>query len=173
MYYIMLPDQLGEPIHTSCVLPLILDLPYTPLPDIVQMQNQSNNKICTTYLLQKCVLHEPFTPHVYLHKHIYPWRLWFTTFTNSVIFILGISKPTLVCFSVQLTAVNEKLGEIALSEQGNGPAMLHTLQRHRDILQDYTQEFRKTQQNYQARRERENLLHSVKKDIEWVCGCCD
>ncbi|KAG8309071.1 Golgi SNAP receptor complex member 1 [Homalodisca vitripennis] len=68
---------------------------------------------------------------------------------------------------MQLTTVNEKLGEIASSEAGNGPAMLHTLQRHRDILQDYTQEFRKTQQNYRARRERENLLHSVKKDIDW------
>uniref|UniRef100_A0A1B6IUB5 Golgi SNAP receptor complex member 1 n=1 Tax=Homalodisca liturata TaxID=320908 RepID=A0A1B6IUB5_9HEMI len=66
----------------------------------------------------------------------------------------------------KLTTVNEKLGEIASSEAGNGPAMLHTLQRHRDILQDYTQEFRKTQQNYRARRERENLLHSVKKDID-------
>ncbi|XP_054281104.1 Golgi SNAP receptor complex member 1 [Macrosteles quadrilineatus] len=68
----------------------------------------------------------------------------------------------------KLAAVNEKLGEIASSEQasGGGAAMLHTLQRHRDILQDYTQEFRKTQQNYRARRERENLLHSVKKDID-------
>lgn len=62
--------------------------------------------------------------------------------------------------------MNEKLGVIALNDQGNGSAFLHTLQRHKDILQDYTQEFRKTQQNYQARKERENLLYSVKKDIE-------
>lgn len=66
----------------------------------------------------------------------------------------------------KLTTINEKLGDIGSSEQGSGAAMMHTLQRHREILQDYTQEFRKTQQNYRARREREDLLHSVRKDID-------
>lgn len=46
------------------------------------------------------------------------------------------------------------------------PALVHTLQRHRDILQDYTQEFRKTQNNLKSRKEREELLQGVKKDIE-------
>ncbi|PSN50901.1 Golgi SNAP receptor complex member 1 [Blattella germanica] len=45
-------------------------------------------------------------------------------------------------------------------------ALQHTLQRHREILQDYTQEFRKTQSNYRARREREDLLNTVRKDID-------
>lgn len=46
--------------------------------------------------------------------------------------------------------------------------MRHVLQRHHDILQDYTQEFRKTSANLKARKEREDLLHSVRKDIEYV-----
>ncbi|MEE6468612.1 hypothetical protein FKM82_008328 [Ascaphus truei] len=45
-------------------------------------------------------------------------------------------------------------------------ALMHTLQRHRDILQDYTHEFHKTKANFQAIREREDLLGSVRKDIE-------
>lgn len=44
--------------------------------------------------------------------------------------------------------------------------MRHVLQRHHDILQDYTQEYRKTSANLKARKEREDLLHSVRKDIE-------
>lgn len=35
-------------------------------------------------------------------------------------------------------------------------------------LQDYTQEFHKTKGNFLAIREREDLLGSVRKDIEWV-----
>jgi golgi SNAP receptor complex member 1 len=46
------------------------------------------------------------------------------------------------------------------------PALMHTLQRHREILQDYTQEFRKTKNNLKSRREREELLHGVRKEIE-------
>lgn len=45
-------------------------------------------------------------------------------------------------------------------------ALLHTLQRHRDILQDYSQEFLKTKANITACREREELLGSVKRDID-------
>uniref|UniRef100_H3CJ36 Golgi SNAP receptor complex member 1 n=1 Tax=Tetraodon nigroviridis TaxID=99883 RepID=H3CJ36_TETNG len=45
-------------------------------------------------------------------------------------------------------------------------ALMHTLQRHRDILQDYTHEFHKTKRNFLAIREREDLLGSVRKDIE-------
>ncbi|XP_075219475.1 golgi SNAP receptor complex member Gos28 [Lycorma delicatula] len=68
----------------------------------------------------------------------------------------------------KLTTVNEKLNEMGASEPGNGTGagMVHTLQRHREILQDYTQDFRKTQQNFRTRREREDLLHSVRNDID-------
>lgn len=46
----------------------------------------------------------------------------------------------------------------------SGAAMLHTLQRHRDILADLTRDFRKTNSQHMARREREDLLHSNKSD---------
>ncbi|XP_022202769.1 Golgi SNAP receptor complex member 1 [Nilaparvata lugens] len=67
-----------------------------------------------------------------------------------------------------LSNINDKLGEMGMTESGNGTGagMVHTLQRHREIFQDYTQEFKKTQQNFRARREREDLLHSVRSDID-------
>lgn len=36
--------------------------------------------------------------------------------------------------------------------------MLHTLQRHRDILTDLSRDFRKTTSQHEVRREREDLL---------------
>ena len=54
-----------------------------------------------------------------------------------------------------------------LSVNAHNAAMLHTLQRHRDILQDYTHEFQKTKANITAYREREDLLGSVRRDIEY------
>lgn len=39
-----------------------------------------------------------------------------------------------------------------------GAALLHTLQRHRDILQDYLQEFNKTKANFEQLRTREELF---------------
>ena len=45
-------------------------------------------------------------------------------------------------------------------------ALLHTLQRHRDILQDYSHEFQKTRANITALREREDLLGSVRREIK-------
>lgn len=49
---------------------------------------------------------------------------------------------------------------------GTNPALLHTMQRHRDILQDYSHEFTKTKANIAAHVEREDLLGSVRRDIE-------
>ena len=53
-----------------------------------------------------------------------------------------------------------------MSHPDSGASMLHILQRHRDILQDYSHEFQKTKSNIEALREREELLGSVKKDID-------
>lgn len=58
--------------------------------------------------------------------------------------------------------VNEKMSEI----QPTGAAMLHTMQRHKEILKDYKKEFKKTRDNFASRRDREDLLHSVRKEIE-------
>jgi len=79
--------------------------------------------------------------------------------------LFGVSN-LFVCL-LQLSVLNERLGEVS-STQAVPPssALQHTLQRHQEILQDYTQEFRKTQANYRARREREDLLNTVRKDIE-------
>ncbi|XP_030392089.1 Golgi SNAP receptor complex member 1 isoform X1 [Gopherus evgoodei] len=68
----------------------------------------------------------------------------------------------------RLTGINDKMVEYTNSAgvPSLNAALMHTLQRHRDILQDYTHEFHKTKTNFLAVRERENLLGSVRKDIE-------
>uniref|UniRef100_A0A4W5Q5P8 Golgi SNAP receptor complex member 1 n=1 Tax=Hucho hucho TaxID=62062 RepID=A0A4W5Q5P8_9TELE len=68
----------------------------------------------------------------------------------------------------KLTGVNDKMAEYTSTPgvTSLNAALMHTLQRHRDILQDYTHEFHKTKANFLAIREREDLLGSVRKDIE-------
>jgi golgi SNAP receptor complex member 1 len=56
----------------------------------------------------------------------------------------------------RLSNINERMGE--LHTPGSGAAMVHTLQRHREILQGYKQEFTKIQANHATRIEREELL---------------
>lgn len=51
------------------------------------------------------------------------------------------------------------------SAHGNA-AMLHTLQRHRDIFQDFQHEYNKVKSNIEAQRQREDLLGSVRRDID-------
>ncbi|KAK6473347.1 Golgi SNAP receptor complex member 1 isoform X3 [Huso huso] len=68
----------------------------------------------------------------------------------------------------KLTGVNDKMAEYTNTAgvTSLNAALMHTLQRHRDILQDYTHEFHKTKGNFLAIREREDLMGSVRKDIE-------
>ncbi|KAI2656268.1 Golgi SNAP receptor complex member 1 [Labeo rohita] len=70
--------------------------------------------------------------------------------------------------TMSLTGVNDKMAEYTSTPgvTSLNAALMHTLQRHRDILQDYTHEFHKTKSNFMAIREREDLLGSVRKDIE-------
>ncbi|KAL0267017.1 UNVERIFIED_CONTAM: hypothetical protein PYX00_009402 [Menopon gallinae] len=65
----------------------------------------------------------------------------------------------------KLSAVSENLADLSATSPPTA-AVLHTIQRHKEILQDYTQEFNKTQANYRARKEREDLLRSVRSDID-------
>ncbi|XP_064612167.1 Golgi SNAP receptor complex member 1-like isoform X5 [Liolophura sinensis] len=67
----------------------------------------------------------------------------------------------------RLTETNDKMAEYSQSISLTAPnaALLHTLQRHRDILQDYSHEFQKTKANIAALQEREDLLGSVRRDI--------
>ncbi|XP_017891137.1 Golgi SNAP receptor complex member 1 isoform X2 [Ceratina calcarata] len=62
----------------------------------------------------------------------------------------------------KLMSINERMSEL----QPNGAAMLHTMQRHKDILKDYKLEFNKIRNNFAARRDREDLLGSVRKEID-------
>ncbi|KAH9377086.1 hypothetical protein HPB48_001780 [Haemaphysalis longicornis] len=76
----------------------------------------------------------------------------------------------------KLGEVNDQMGQVQASSSvaggaGGAPSatVLHTLQRHRDILQDYAREFHKTRTNVQAHRDRDLLLGSVRRDMEYVC----
>ncbi|KAK3084664.1 hypothetical protein FSP39_017144 [Pinctada imbricata] len=67
----------------------------------------------------------------------------------------------------KLHEVNDRMADYTQNVGTNSPsaALLHTLQRHRDILQDYSQEYQKTKSNITSLREREDLLGSVRRDI--------
>ncbi|VDI36027.1 golgi SNAP receptor complex member 1 [Mytilus galloprovincialis] len=67
----------------------------------------------------------------------------------------------------KLQDVNDRMSDYTQNISMSSPsaALLHTLQRHRDILQDYSHEFHKTKANISAIREREDLLGSVRRDI--------
>lgn len=65
----------------------------------------------------------------------------------------------------KLTGVNDMMSNHNEALNGTSSA-IHTLQRHRDILQDYNQEFGKTKANIVAHREREDLIGSVRRDID-------
>ncbi|CAL9685278.1 unnamed protein product [Knipowitschia caucasica] len=66
----------------------------------------------------------------------------------------------------KLTGINNKMAEFTAETVPHNAALMHTLQRHRDIWQDYTNEFHKTKANFFSLREREDLLGSVHRDIE-------
>ncbi|XP_050523360.1 Golgi SNAP receptor complex member 1 isoform X2 [Daktulosphaira vitifoliae] len=62
----------------------------------------------------------------------------------------------------KLNIVNDKMEEWNNNKEHISVSQnMHTIQRHRDILQDYTKEFKKIQSTMRARKEREDLLHSV------------
>ncbi|XP_077995428.1 Golgi SNAP receptor complex member 1-like isoform X2 [Glandiceps talaboti] len=68
----------------------------------------------------------------------------------------------------KLTAVNDKMADYTSCMALSAPsaALIHTLQRHRDILQDNTHEFHKTKANITKYKEREDLLGSVRREID-------
>jgi hypothetical protein len=48
------------------------------------------------------------------------------------------------------------------------PSMMHTLQRHRDILYDHSKEFKRVKSNVQAARDHAELLGTVRDDIKYI-----
>ncbi len=65
----------------------------------------------------------------------------------------------------QLASVNTSLSEWS-ERQAPNAAVHHTVQRHRDIYQDYKQEFTKTRANLSALIQRHDLLNGGKKNQE-------
>ncbi|KAJ3288343.1 Golgi SNAP receptor complex member 1 [Borealophlyctis nickersoniae] len=51
------------------------------------------------------------------------------------------------------------------SSMPTNPSMMHMLQRHRDILYDYSKEFKKTKANIASARDHAELLTSIRNDI--------
>eukprot|EP00118_Oscarella_pearsei_P004023 m.16703 g.16703 ORF g.16703 m.16703 type:complete len:244 (+) comp27074_c0_seq2:479-1210(+) len=64
----------------------------------------------------------------------------------------------------KLTEVNDAMQRHVEGMEAT-PTTLHMLQRHRDILRNYSQEFAKTKSNIKQFRDREDLLGSVRRDI--------
>ena len=62
-----------------------------------------------------------------------------------------------------LTDVNNQMSQYCERIQ-NASATIYTLQRHREILHDYTNEFHKTRNNIETQINREMLLGPHKKD---------
>ena len=65
---------------------------------------------------------------------------------------------------VQLAEINDKMSR-QMNGGGGVAAAMHVLQRHREILHDFTQEFSKTKANLKILDERNLLLSSVQQDI--------
>ncbi|XP_073999037.1 golgi SNAP receptor complex member Gos28 [Rhodnius prolixus] len=65
---------------------------------------------------------------------------------------------------LQLKAINEQMSEMPINSTGFAQ---HTLQRHREILADYSSEFNKTLDNYRARKNKEDLLRNVRTDMNY------
>ena len=65
----------------------------------------------------------------------------------------------------QLSETNDKMSRHASAEGGGVAASMHVLQRHREILRDFQQEFNKITANQKLSDQREQLLSSVQNDI--------
>ncbi|XP_003738479.1 Golgi SNAP receptor complex member 1 [Galendromus occidentalis] len=57
-----------------------------------------------------------------------------------------------------LLGLLQQVNDEMIQSDGGGASRQHTLQRHRDILKDYTAEFSKTRNNIESRRQRDELL---------------
>jgi len=71
-----------------------------------------------------------------------------------------------------LTQINDSMAEFT-EERGltsHNATLVHMLQRHRDILQDYSHEYQKTKVNILAVKEREELMGAVFRDNSYKSG---
>ncbi|MGB1603402.1 MAG: hypothetical protein ACPIOQ_62295, partial [Promethearchaeia archaeon] len=67
----------------------------------------------------------------------------------------------------QLSEANESMGRCLrdMGSSGDSARLMHVLQRHRELLHEYEKECRKIKANIKEQRERDELLHSVRRDI--------
>ncbi|KAF8527415.1 V-snare-domain-containing protein [Hysterangium stoloniferum] len=67
----------------------------------------------------------------------------------------------------KLNEINDSMS-LVLNDMNTPPSqsMQHTVQRHRDVLRDYTRDFARTKTNVQAALDRANLLTNVRNDID-------
>jgi len=67
----------------------------------------------------------------------------------------------------RLRDLNEELGRVLdRPDAPSGTAVSHAVQRHREVLQDYTRDFLRTKANVQTALDQANLLSNVRNDIE-------
>uniref|UniRef100_D3TQT7 Golgi SNAP receptor complex member 1 n=1 Tax=Glossina morsitans morsitans TaxID=37546 RepID=D3TQT7_GLOMM len=69
----------------------------------------------------------------------------------------------------KLASINEVMAESSCSSAGTSTAAMHILQRHREILLGYRQEFNKISANHTARIEREELFRGP-ENISKISG---
>jgi len=62
----------------------------------------------------------------------------------------------------RLQEVNDQMSRQASTATGSAASTMHVLQRHREILHDFMQEFAKTKSNLKSADERQQLLSSVR-----------
>ncbi|KZO96412.1 V-snare-domain-containing protein [Calocera viscosa TUFC12733] len=67
----------------------------------------------------------------------------------------------------RLRDLNDQLSRVLSTPSApSGPSVSHAVQRHREVLQDYTRDFRRTAQNVRTALEQANLLSNVRGEIE-------
>jgi Golgi SNAP receptor complex protein 1 len=64
----------------------------------------------------------------------------------------------------RLQEVNDQMSRQASTATGPAASTMHVLQRHREILHDFMQEFSKTKSNLKSADERQQLLSSVRAE---------
>ncbi|KNC87108.1 hypothetical protein SARC_00783 [Sphaeroforma arctica JP610] len=88
--------------------------------------------------------------------------------------VVRVNYPTLITVKSvmsrssmisELADLNDQMSNEAQVSSSPSPTVIHTLQRHRDLLNDYTREFRKTKANLQSARDRTMLLSDVQTEI--------
>ena len=65
----------------------------------------------------------------------------------------------------KLSSLVENMGKFVQRGGSSNPALAHTLQRHREILHDYSYEFKKTKASIKQARESAHLLSNVRNEI--------